>query len=137
MIAARPTHIARHAPWHGFAKLWREPEPPDFHWRLLRYFCWTRVAVGLLLLAYTIMERGAETHGVSVVLPFQLALPAHKTAAMQLAMPYLGIALAMLAGTLWRRRFHLRVRLQVLADLVLLGLIYETLGRNAMPTAWP
>ncbi|MGN5480015.1 hypothetical protein ACTMU2_33785 [Cupriavidus basilensis] len=59
-------------PWHGFAKLWREPEPPDFHWRLLRYFCWTRVAVGLLLLAYTIMERGAETHGVSVV----LAIPA-------------------------------------------------------------
>ncbi len=130
MIRARPTHTARLAPWQGFAQLWRQPEPPDFHWRLLRYFCWTRVAVGLLLLAYTIMQRGAESHGVSLMLPFQLALPAHQTAAMQLALPYLGIALAMLAGTLWRRRFHLRVRLQVLADLAMLGLIYETLGQN-------
>ncbi|QYY31156.1 MULTISPECIES: sensor histidine kinase [Cupriavidus] len=130
MSTARPTITARHAPWLGFAQLWRAPEPPDFHWRLLRYFCWTRVAVGLLLLAFTIMQRGADTHGVSLVLPFQLTLPAHTTAAMQLAIPYLGIALAMLAGTLWRRRFHLRVRLQVLADLAMLGLIYEMLGRN-------
>lgn len=130
MITARPTHTARLAAWPGFAQLWRAPEPPDFHWRLLRYFCWTRIAVGLLLLAFTIMQRGAESHGVSLVLPFQLALPAYKTAAMQLALPYLGIALAMLAGTLWRRRFHLRVRLQVLADLAMLGLIYEAVGRN-------
>jgi two-component system sensor histidine kinase PilS (NtrC family) len=130
MITARPTNTARLAAWPGFAQLWRQPEPPDFHWRLLRYFCWTRVAVGLLLLAYTVMQRGAESHVAPLVLPFQLTLPAYKTAAMQLALPYLGIALAMLAGTLWRRRFHLRVRLQVLADLAMLGLIYETLGQN-------
>ncbi|WER45523.1 histidine kinase dimerization/phospho-acceptor domain-containing protein [Cupriavidus sp. WKF15] len=130
MITARPTNIARHATWHGFAQLWRQPEPTDFHWRLLRYFCWTRVAVGLLLLAFAMMQRGAVTHGAPLMLPFQLALPAYQSAGMRLAVPYLGIALAMLAGTLWRRRFHLRVRLQVLADLAMLGLIYETLGQN-------
>jgi len=113
--------------WHGFARLWRQPEPPDFHWRLLRYFCWTRVVVGLMLLAFAMMQRGAPQ---LAPLPWKLPALLVGASGMALALPYLGIALAMLAGTLWRQRFHLRVRFQVLADLAMLALIYHALGLN-------
>ncbi|AGW91984.1 MULTISPECIES: sensor histidine kinase [Cupriavidus] len=114
--------------WRGLAQLWRQDEPPEFHWRLLRYFCWTRVAVGLLLVGYALMQRG-EPPAVAAVLPFALGAVEH-AAAMTVALPYLVIALAMLAGTLWRRHFHLRVRVQVLADLALLALVYHVLARH-------
>jgi two-component system sensor histidine kinase PilS (NtrC family) len=124
--------------WRGLAQLWRQPEPPEFHWRLLRYFCWTRVAVGLLLLGYALMRRGEVVpaplpslpHSLRPGLPFGLAGAEH-AAAMTVAVPYLGIALAMLAGTLWRRHFHLRVRVQVLADLALLALVFHAIGHPA------
>ncbi|QBY54319.1 sensor histidine kinase [Cupriavidus oxalaticus] len=121
--------------WRGLAQLWRQPEPPEFHWRLLRYFCWTRVAVGLLLLGYALMRRGepAPTSLPPSLLPdlsFGMAGVEH-AAAMTVAVPYLGIALAMLAGTLWRRHFHLRVRVQVLADLALLALVFHAIGHPA------
>ncbi|MGY2490106.1 sensor histidine kinase [Cupriavidus sp. CP313] len=129
--------------WRGLAQLWRQPEPPDFHWRLLRYFCWTRVAVGLLLVGFALMRRGepASVTPVSPATPFIGAIPPlpfgldglggiEHAAAMTIAVPYLAIALAMLAGTLWRRHFHLRVRVQVLADLALLALVFSVLGRG-------
>ncbi|SCU91686.1 Signal transduction histidine kinase [Cupriavidus necator] len=123
--------------WRGLAQLWRQPEPPDFHWRLLRYFCWTRVAVGLLLVGFALMRRGepapitAVTNAIPPV-PFDLGGLGgiEHAAAMTIAVPYLGIAVAMLAGTLWRRHFHLRVRVQVLADLALLALVFSVLGRG-------
>ena len=37
---------------HAMLQTWQQAEPPEFHWRLLHYFCWTRLAVGLLLLGY-------------------------------------------------------------------------------------
>ncbi|WP_432258280.1 sensor histidine kinase [Cupriavidus sp. TMH.W2] len=119
--------------WRALAQLWGQPEPPDFHWRLLRYFCWTRVAVGLLLVGFALMRRGelatTTTSAAIPALPFGLGGMVH-AAAMSVAVPYLGIALAMLAGTLLRRRFHLRVRVQVLADLALLALVFSVLGRG-------
>ncbi len=105
--------------WRALAQLWREPEPPDFHWRLLRYFCWTRLAVALLLIGYAWlpMQRGIAAVGLNA-------------AAMPVVLPYLAVALAMMAGTFWRRRFALRVRLQVLADLAMLATIFLVLSRN-------
>ncbi|HEX2010509.1 MAG TPA: two-component sensor histidine kinase, partial [Roseateles sp.] len=123
--------------WRGLAQLWRQPEPPDFHWRLLRYFCWTRVAVGLLLVGFALMRRGEPASVTAVTntiphVPFDLGALGgiEHAAAMTIAVPYLGISLAMLAGTLWRRHFHLRVRVQVLADLALLALVFSVLGRG-------
>ena len=49
---------------------------------------------------------------------------------MRLVLSYLALALAMAAAALWRRRFHFRVRLQVLADLLLLALLFHALGRH-------
>ncbi|SOY49798.1 sensor histidine kinase [Cupriavidus taiwanensis] len=143
MTRPAPSAWQRLNAWRGLAQLWRQPEPPDFHWRLLRYFCWTRVAVGLLLVGFALMRRGEPPAGVSgtAASPFTAAIPAlpfgleamggiEHAAAMAVAVPYLGIALAMLAGTLWRRHFHLRVRVQVLADLALLALVFSVLGRG-------
>ena len=143
MIQPAPSAWQRLNAWRGLAQLWRQPEPPDFHWRLLRYFCWTRVAVGLLLVGFALMRRGepvasaasSATSSIAAAIP---ALPfgleaiggIEHAAAMAVAVPYLGIALAMLAGTLWRRHFHLRVRVQVLADLALLALVFSVLGRG-------
>ncbi|WP_265922977.1 sensor histidine kinase [Cupriavidus nantongensis] len=143
MIQPAPSAWQRLNAWRGLAQLWRQPEPPDFHWRLLRYFCWTRVAVGLLLVGFALMRRGepvasaasSATSSIAAAIP---ALPfglefmggIEHAVAMAVAVPYLGIALAMLAGTLWRRHFHLRVRVQVLADLALLALVFSVLGRG-------
>ena len=113
--------------WRALGALWRQPEPPDFHWRLLRYFCWTRLAVALLLLGYAWLplERAAAGAAIGVV------ANARTAAAIPVVLPYLCIGLATLLGTMWRRRFHLRVRAQVLVDLALLAAIYIVLGRNA------
>lgn len=107
--------------WRTLAQMWREPESPEFHWRLLRYFCWTRLAVALLLFGYAWLpgQRGLAVGGLNA-------------AAMPVVLPYVAVALAMLAGTLLRRRFHLRVRLQVLTDLVLLALIFLAMARDGV-----
>ncbi|SPR98275.1 sensor histidine kinase [Cupriavidus taiwanensis] len=139
MSQPAPSAWQRLNAWRGLAQLWRQPEPPDFHWRLLRYFCWTRVAIGLLLVGFALMRRGEPV--TAAASPITAAIPAlpfgleamggiEHAAAMAAAVPYLGIALAMLAGTLWRRHFHLRVRVQVLADLALLALVFSVLGRG-------
>jgi two-component system sensor histidine kinase PilS (NtrC family) len=114
--------------WRGLVALWRAPDPPEFHWRLLRYFSWTRLAVALVLALDAWLPLGG--------------LPADGGRAVRLAVgvwpvvwpvgwPYLALALAMVAGTLWwRRRFHLRVRAQVIVDLILLGSIYHSIDRQ-------
>ncbi|MDQ0142641.1 sensor histidine kinase [Cupriavidus necator] len=143
MTEPAPSAWQRLNAWRGLAQLWRQPEPPEFHWRLLRYFCWTRVAVGLLLVGFALMRRGEPVAGAATLAapPITAAIPAlpfgldtmggiEHAAAMAAAVPYLGIALAMLAGTLWRRHFHLRVRVQVLADLALLALVFSVLGQG-------
>ncbi|EHP39176.1 Polygalacturonase histidine kinase regulator [Cupriavidus basilensis OR16] len=111
--------------WRALAAMWRQPEPPEFHWRLLRYFCGTRVAVAVLLLGYAwLPAQRAEAERAGQVLSSGLG-------ALPLAVPYAVVALAMVAATLWwRRGFHLRVRFQVLADLVLLGLIFHAQGHR-------
>lgn len=107
--------------WGALVQMWREPEPPEFHWRLLRYFCWTRLAVALLLFGYAWLpgQRGLVGGGVNA-------------AAMPVVLPYVAVALAMMAGTFWRRHFHLRVRLQVLTDMLLLSLIFLAMARDGV-----
>lgn len=113
--------------WRVLVDLWRQPEPPEFHWRLLRYFCWTRTAVALLLLGYALLPLERASNGTTVV---TLAATARTAAAIPAVVPYLCIALATLLGTLWRRHFHLRVRVQVVVDLILLSAVYLVLGRG-------
>lgn len=127
-MTRRASAWSRLSGWHMLVDLWRQPEPPEFHWRLLRYFCWTRAAVALLLLGYAWLplERGGV--GVDVV---DLAAHARTAAAIPAVVPYLCIAVVTLLGTLWRRHFHVRVRAQVIVDLLLLAVIYMVLGRNA------
>lgn len=113
--------------WRALVALWRQSEPPEFHWRLLRYFCWTRLAVALLLLGYALLPLERAASGVGVV---NVAENARTAAAMPVVVPYLAIAVATLLGTLWRRHFHVRVRAQVIVDLVMLAAIYLVVGRS-------
>lgn len=110
--------------WRGLVALWRAPDPPEFHWRLLRYFSWTRLAVALVLALYAWLPLGGlPGDGPRAARLVGGAGPA--------AWPYLALALAMVAGTLWwRRRFHLRVHAQVIVDLILLGWIYHAIERQ-------
>jgi len=124
-MKARPTAAPRAGVLHALLRTWRQPEPPEFHWRLLRYFCWTRLAVALLLFGYSWLpaQRGdVLPGGLPEVWPG--ATPTHAV------LSYLMVALAMAAAALWRRQFHFRVRLQVLADLVLLAWLFHVLGRH-------
>lgn len=121
----RPSGWARLSGWHLLVDLWRQPEPPEFHWRLLRYFCWTRAAVALLLLGYAWLPLERAGSGVAVV---SIAATARTAAAIPAVVPYLCIALVTLLGTLWRHHFHLRVRVQVIVDLTLLAAVYLVLG---------
>lgn len=108
------------------SQLWRQPEPPEFHWRLLRYFCWTRLAVALLLLGYAWLplDRNvrmlAATEGSMRVVH---AMPA--------IVPYLVIGIALAGAAFWRRRFQLRVRIEVLLDLVMLAAIFLVLTKGS------
>nr|WP_315596383.1 histidine kinase dimerization/phospho-acceptor domain-containing protein [uncultured Cupriavidus sp.] len=113
--------------WRMLVDLWRQPEPPEFHWRLLRYFCWTRLAVALLLVGYAWLPLERAAAGVAVV---SMAANARTAAAIPAVIPYLCIAVVTLLGTTWRRYFHVRVRAQVIVDLVLLSAVYVVLGRN-------
>ncbi|WP_354676861.1 histidine kinase dimerization/phospho-acceptor domain-containing protein, partial [Cupriavidus plantarum] len=106
-------------------QLWRQPEPPEFHWRLLRYFCWTRLAVALLLLGYAWLplDRAPRvlvaTEGMRVV----HAMPA--------IVPYLVIAILLAGAAFWRRRFQLRVRVEVLLDLLMLAAIFLVVTKGS------
>lgn len=112
--------------WRLLVDLWRQPEPPEFHWRLLRYFCWTRLAVALLLLGYAWLPLERSVAGVAVV---NVAANARTAAALPVVLPYIAIAVVALIGTMWRRHFHMRVRGQVLTDMFLLTAIYAVLGQ--------
>ena len=113
--------------WRLLVDLWRQPEPPEFHWRLLRYFCWTRLAVALLLVGYAWLPLERAAAAVAVV---SVAANARMAAAIPVVVPYLCIAVVTLLGTMWRRHFHVRVRAQVIVDLALLSAVYVVLGRN-------
>lgn len=113
--------------WRLLVDLWRQPEPPEFHWRLLGYFCWTRLAVALLLLGYAWLPLERVATGDGVV---NVAANARVAAAIPVVAAYLAVAILALLGSLWRRRFHLRVRVEVGIDLMLLAAIYLALGRN-------
>ncbi|CAG2149356.1 Sporulation kinase E [compost metagenome] len=117
--------------WRVLVELWRQPEPPEFHWRLLRYFCWTRAAVALLLVGYVWLplERAAPDAGVAAGAAATLAANPRMAAALPVVLPYLCIAMVTLVGTLWRRHFHVRVRVQVMVDLALLAGIFAVVGR--------
>ena len=117
--------------WRVLVELWRQPEPPEFHWRLLRYFCWTRAAVALLLVGYVWLplERAAPDPGVAAGAAATLAANPRMAAALPVVLPYLCIAMVTLVGTLWRRHFHVRVRVQVMVDLALLAGIFAVVGR--------
>lgn len=117
--------------WRVLVELWRQPEPPEFHWRLLRYFCWTRAAVALLLVGYVWLplERAAPDAGVAADAAATLAANPRMAAALPVVLPYLCIAMVTLVGTLWRRHFHVRVRVQVMVDLALLAGIFAVVGR--------
>jgi len=126
-VKRRASVWSRLSGWHTLSDLWRQPEPPDFHWRLLRYFCWTRATVAVLLLGYAWLPLERAGAGVAVA---DLAASARTAAAIPVVVPYLCIGLATLLGTLWRRHFHVRVRAQVIVDLALLAAIYMVLGRS-------
>jgi len=113
--------LSRLNAWRTASQLWREPDPPDFHWRLLRYFCWTRLAVALVLLGYVWLPgQGESARGGGLADP----------AALPVVWPYLAISVGMAISAFWRHRFHVRVRFQVLVDLILLGLAYHVLVRH-------
>lgn len=38
--------------WRALRAVWLEPDPPEFQWRLLRYFAFSRAAVALVLLLF-------------------------------------------------------------------------------------
>ncbi|MEN7528437.1 MULTISPECIES: histidine kinase dimerization/phospho-acceptor domain-containing protein [unclassified Cupriavidus] len=112
--------------WRMLVDLWRQPEPPEFHWRLLRYFCWTRLAMALLLFGYAWlpMERGTADMSIAI------ATSARTAAAIPVVLPYLLIGILSLVASFWRRHFHLRVRVQVIVDLMLLAAVYTVMGRS-------
>lgn len=101
--------------------LWRKPEPPEFQWRLLRYFNAARVFVAVVLLLY------AALPGRLFDVP---PVPAQGGIALLLALPYLAMALLILCtNLLWRRHFHFRVHFYLALDLVMLGATFLALDR--------
>ncbi|NQF07587.1 two-component sensor histidine kinase, partial [Escherichia coli] len=103
-----------------------EPDPPEFQWRLLRYFAFSRAAVALVLLLFVMVPR---EHNEAAGLPNSEAL-------LSLTLPYLAMALLILAAAGWlRTRFQFRVRLDVVLDLLFLGLAYATLSRLSASVA--
>lgn len=118
--------LARLNAWRAIRAVWLEPDPPEFQWRLLRYFAFSRAAVALVLLLFVMVPR---EHNDAVGLPNSDAL-------LSLTLPYLAMALLILAAAgWWRTRFQFRVRLDVVLDLLFLGLAYATLSRLSASVA--
>ena len=47
--SAGPRHLWSHLnAWRALRAVWLEPDPPEFQWRLLRYFAFSRAAVALV-----------------------------------------------------------------------------------------
>jgi len=112
--------------WRALRSVWLEPDPPEFQWRLLRYFAFSRAAVALVLLLFVMVPR---EHNEAAGLPNSEAL-------LSLTLPYLAMALLILAAAgWWRTRFQFRVRLDVVLDLLFLGLAYATLSRLSASVA--
>ena len=118
--------LSRLNAWRALRSVWLEPDPPEFQWRLLRYFAFSRAAVALVLLLFVMVPR---EHNETAGLPNSEAL-------LSLVLPYLAVALLILAAAgWWRSRFQFRVRLDVVLDLLFLGLAYATLSRLSASVA--
>lgn len=118
--------LSRLNAWRAIRSVWLEPDPPEFQWRLLRYFAFSRAAVALVLLLFVMVPR---EHNETAALPNGEAL-------LSLTLPYLALALLILAAAgWWRSRFQFRVRLDVVLDLLFLGLAYATLSRLSASVA--
>ncbi|WP_197386834.1 ATP-binding protein [Ralstonia pseudosolanacearum] len=112
--------------WRALRSVWLEPDPPEFQWRLLRYFAFSRAAVALVLLLFVSIPR---EHASELPAPVGDAM-------LSLTLPYLALALLILAAAgWWRSRFQFRVRLDVLLDLLFLGLAYATLSHLSASVA--
>ncbi|MDE2203474.1 MAG: PAS domain-containing protein [Burkholderiaceae bacterium] len=118
--------LSRLNAWRALRSVWLEPDPPEFQWRLMRYFAFSRAAVALVLLLFVMVPRG---HDETASLPTSDTL-------LSLTFPYLAVALLILAAAgWWRTRFQFRVRLDVVLDLLFLGLAYATLSRLSASVA--
>jgi len=118
--------LSRLNAWRALRSVWLEPDPPEFQWRLLRYFAFSRAAVALVLLLFVMVPR---EHNETAGLPNSEAL-------LSLVLPYLAVALFILAAAgWWRSRFQFRVRLDVVLDLLFLGLAYAALSRLSASVA--
>lgn len=118
--------LSRLNAWRALRSVWMEPDPPEFQWRLLRYFAFSRAAVALVLLLFVMVPR---EHNEAAGVPNAEAL-------LSLALPYLAMAVLILAAAgWWRSRFQFRVRLDVVLDLLFLGLAYATLSRLSASVA--
>jgi len=118
--------LSRLNAWRALRSVWLEPDPPEFQWRLLRYFAFSRAAVALVLLLFVMVPRD---HNEVAGLPNAEVL-------LSLSLPYLAVALLILAAAgWWRTRFQFRVRLDVVLDLLFLGLAYATLSHLSASVA--
>ncbi|GCB06250.1 ATP-binding protein [Ralstonia sp. SET104] len=118
--------LSRLNAWRALRSVWLEPDPPEFQWRLLRYFAFSRAAVALVLLLFVMVPREHNDPGGL----------ANSDALLSLTLPYLAMALLILAAAgWWRTRFQFRVRLDVVLDLLFLGLAYATLSRLSASVA--
>jgi len=118
--------LSRLNAWRALRSVWLEPDPPEFQWRLLRYFAFSRAAVALVLLLFVMVPR---EHNEAVS-------PTNSDALLSLTLPYLAMALLILAAAgWWRTRFQFRVRLDVVLDLLFLGLAYATLSHLSASVA--
>lgn len=118
--------LSRLNAWRALRSVWLEPDPPEFQWRLLRYFAFSRAAVALVLLLFVMVPRERNE---------AVGLPNSDTL-LSLTLPYLAMALLILAAAgWWRTRFQFRVRLDVVLDLLFLGLAYATLARLSASVA--
>ena len=80
--------LSRLNAWRALRSVWLEPDPPEFQWRLLRYFAFSRAAVALVLLLFVMVPR---EHNEAAGLPNSEAL-------LSLTLPYLAMALLILAA---------------------------------------
>ena len=117
--------------WRVLVELWRQPEPPEFHWRLLRYFCWTRAAVALLLVGYVWLAVVVGGLLLDRVKPETAALTAWRAGAAVLAM----LALALLTRLPFVGGLVVFAALVVGVGMVVAVVIRRTNGNAPVPAA--